>query len=39
MRVHIDSDNKTVTYDWRVPAQPLFFALSMGQVGWKVIVE
>ncbi|XP_059470032.1 cytokine receptor-like factor 3 [Neocloeon triangulifer] len=39
MRVHIDSDNKTVTYDWRVPAQPLLFVLGFGQVGWKVLVE
>jgi len=39
MRVHIDSDNKTVTYDWKVPAQSLFFALSLGQEGWKVLVE
>lgn len=39
VRVHIDSDNKTVTYDWRVPAQTLYFALCWGQVGWKVLVE
>jgi len=39
VRVHIDSDNKTVTYDWRVPAQSLYFALCWGQVGWKVLVE
>ncbi|KAF4519359.1 hypothetical protein B566_EDAN011365 [Ephemera danica] len=39
LRVHIDSDNKTVTYDWRVHGQPLLFVLGFGQVGWKVLVE
>lgn len=39
LRVHIDNDNKTVTYDWRVGDQPMLFALSFNQIGWKVLVE
>jgi hypothetical protein len=39
LRINIDNDNKTVTYDWRVGDQPLLFALSFNQIGWKVLVE
>ncbi|XP_046405509.1 cytokine receptor-like factor 3 isoform X2 [Ischnura elegans] len=46
IRVNIDSNNKTVTYDWRVEGAScesehfrLFFALCFGETGWKVLVE
>ncbi|XP_049853008.1 cytokine receptor-like factor 3 isoform X2 [Schistocerca gregaria] len=41
VRIHIDSGNKTVAYDWNVtsPLHKLFFAICFGQVGWKVLVE
>nr|CAD7433156.1 unnamed protein product [Timema monikensis] len=38
IRVNVDSDNKTVTYDWSVRC-PLYFAVCFGEMGWKVMVE
>nr|CAD7265527.1 unnamed protein product [Timema shepardi] len=38
IRVNVDSDNKTVTYDWSVRC-PLYFAVCFGEMGWKVLVE
>ncbi|KAK7863037.1 hypothetical protein R5R35_010779 [Gryllus longicercus] len=41
IRVNIDSNNKTVTYDWKVssPELKVYFAVCFGQKGWKVLVE
>ncbi|PSN57173.1 Cytokine receptor-like factor 3 [Blattella germanica] len=41
IRVNIDSNNKTVTYDWNVSSTDLklYFALCFGECGWKVLVE
>ncbi|XP_067005083.1 cytokine receptor-like factor 3 [Anabrus simplex] len=41
IRVNIDSNNKTVTYDWKIssPQLKLYFAVCFGQKGWKVLVE
>nr|CAD7602460.1 unnamed protein product [Timema genevievae] len=38
IRVNVDSNNKTVTYDWSVRC-PLYFAVCFGEMGWKVLVE
>ncbi|XP_069692262.1 cytokine receptor-like factor 3 [Periplaneta americana] len=41
IRVNIDSNNKTVTYDWNIssPDLKLYFAICFGECGWKVLVE
>ncbi|XP_071443717.1 cytokine receptor-like factor 3 isoform X2 [Hetaerina americana] len=46
IRVNIDSNNKTVTYDWKVEGAAcesehfrIFFGLCFGETGWKVLVE
>jgi hypothetical protein len=41
IRVNIDSNNKTVTYDWNIsnPDLKLYFAICFGESNWKVLVE
>ncbi|XP_021931889.1 cytokine receptor-like factor 3 isoform X2 [Zootermopsis nevadensis] len=41
VRVNIDSNNKTVTYDWNIssPDLKLSFAICFGECNWKVLVE
>lgn len=39
VRVHIDSGEKAVTYDWIVSTTNLRFATLLSQPKWKVMVE
>jgi len=41
IRVNIDSNNKTVTYDWNISSQDhkLYFAIFFRECEWKVLVE
>jgi len=41
IRVNIDSNNKTVTYDWNIssPDLKLYFAICFRECEWKVLVE
>jgi len=41
IRVNIDSNNKTVTYDWNIssPDHKLYFAIFFRERDWKVLVE
>jgi hypothetical protein len=41
IRVNIDSNNKTVTYDWNIssPDHKLYFAIFFREREWKVLVE
>ncbi|XP_044736212.1 cytokine receptor-like factor 3 [Chrysoperla carnea] len=41
LRITVENQNKTVTYDWIVddPEQPLYFAACMDGQPWKLLVE